>query len=130
MSAEGMRDGCDDADLADAVGELEATRGFAALMFDLDQRTELLHLFEDLIERDHHFRRPHPVFFQRHELDEAQHHAFVTCKFSEGDDLIFVETAQQNTVHFYRRESRSFRGANARQALFVAIVDTSDAGEL
>src|SRR5882757_9158772 len=56
MPAEGMRDGGDDADLADAIVEAEAARGFAALMFDLDQRFEFVHLAQNLVESDHHFR--------------------------------------------------------------------------
>src|SRR4051812_13690371 len=130
MSAERMRHRRDDADLSDAVVELEAACGFAALMFDLDQRTKLLHLFEDMLKRDYHFPRPHPVFFQRHEFDEPQHYAFFAREFSEGDDLVFVEAAQQDAVHLYRSESGSFRGPNASQAVFVAIVDARDAGEL
>src|SRR3954467_364189 len=88
MSAEGMRNRRDDADLTDAVIEPKAARRFAALMFDFDQRPELLHLAENLVKRDHDFRRPHPVFFQRHELDEAQHYTFFARKLSEWDDLV------------------------------------------
>src|SRR5205823_6403377 len=71
MSAERMRHRGDDADLAAAVIELEAARCLAALVFDLDQRPELVHLTQNLVQRDHHLRRPYPVFLERHEFYEA-----------------------------------------------------------
>ncbi len=105
-------------------------RRLAALVLDLDQRPELCHLLEDLFERDHHFRRPHAVFFQRHEFDEAQHHAFFACELSEGDDLVFVESAQQHAIHLYRIKSRRFRGADSGEAAFISVLHARDAREL
>ena len=43
MSAEGMRDGSDDADLADAIVEAVTSRGFGARVWDLDQRPVFRH---------------------------------------------------------------------------------------
>ena len=42
----------------------------------LDQRRYSFMLLENLIQRDHDVGRPHAIFFQRHEFDEADHDAF------------------------------------------------------
>src|ERR1700704_3626019 len=53
LSAERMRDGRDDADLAEAVVEPVTSRSFRTRMRDLDQRPIPGHPCQDLLERDH-----------------------------------------------------------------------------
>src|SRR5205814_8217637 len=63
VSAERMRHGRDDADLAHAIVELIPPGGLAVGMRNLDQRAKRLHALQDFIERDHDLRRPDAVLF-------------------------------------------------------------------
>src|SRR5208282_6078701 len=115
MSTERLRHRRDDADLAHAIVEGVAPRRLAAGVRDLYQRPEGADAIQNFRERDHDLRRPHTVFLQRHELDEAHHHAFGAGELAELDDLIVVEAAQQHAVHFHRVKTRPARGTDARQ---------------
>src|SRR5271157_578596 len=101
MPAEGMRYGRDNTDLADAIVEDITARGFAAGVADFAQRHEFSHAAHDLVERDHDLRRPDAVFFQRHELDEADSDAFLTREAAEGGDLVVVEAAQEHAIDLH-----------------------------
>src|SRR5258708_34371817 len=102
VAAEGMRDGRDDADFADAVVETVAARGFGARVRDFNQRAVLGHAGQNFVERDHGVRRPGAAFFERHELDQAHRHAFFARELSKWDDLILIEATHQHAVYFQR----------------------------
>src|SRR5664279_3502187 len=88
MSAEGMRHRCDDPDLANAVVEDIAAGGLAARVADFAQRHELGHAPHNFVEGHDDLRRPHTVFFQRHEFDETDGDAFLAREAAKGSDLI------------------------------------------
>src|SRR5262249_24323798 len=71
VATKGVRDGGYDADFAHSVIETIAPRGLAASVGNFDQSTILAHALENLIQIDDHRRRPEPVFFERHEFNEA-----------------------------------------------------------
>src|SRR5882757_9979692 len=102
VSAERMRDGCDDADFSFAVVEGITPRGFAGLIRKLANGAELIELFQNFVHRHHHLGRPHAVLFQRHEFDETDDNAFLAGKAGKLDDLIFIESAQKNAVDLDR----------------------------
>src|ERR1051325_8808412 len=108
-----MRYRCNDADLSDAVVEAIAERRFAAGMRNFYQRPVFGHAAQDFIEGDNCFRRPYAVFFQRHEFDKAYDDAFLTREHAEGDDLVFVEAAHQDTVDLDRPKLYTLCGADA-----------------
>ena len=129
MSAEGMRDRRDDADFADAVFEAVAAGGFRARVRNFDQRAVLGHARQNFIERDYRVGRPGAVFFERHEFDEANGHAFFAREHAEGNDLIFVEAAHQHAIHFQRPQPGAARGADAGEDVIVSVGHARDAGE-
>src|SRR5208283_30486 len=102
LSAEGVRHGSDDTDLADTVFKFVAASGFAALVFDLAKRHELCHTTDDFIEGDDDLGGPDTVFLQRHELDEADNDSLLASETAECGDLVIVEAAQEDTIHLDR----------------------------
>ena len=92
-----------------------AARGLAARVTDLAQRHEFGHALHDFLQRDHDLRRPHAIFFQRHELDEAHDHAFFARELAEGGDLVVIEAAQQNAIDLYRIQPDALGRANSRE---------------
>src|SRR5262249_37451578 len=74
--------------------------------------------------------RPHAVFFQRHELDEADHHAFLAGKAGKFHDLVVIEAAQEHAVDLHGLEACALGGANAGQHFLVSVGNAGDAGEL
>src|SRR5215469_16467800 len=125
VAAEGMRDGSDDSDLPDAVVEAITPRGFAAAPGNFDQGTILGHARENLIESQHHRRRPDPVFLKRHEFNEAHDHAFFAGKHTKGNDLVLVETAHEHAIHLHRPQLRLAGGADPGQDMVEAGGDAS-----
>src|SRR2546423_4198911 len=123
MATKWVRHGGDNAYFADAVIENIAARGFAALMRDLYQRLELRHAGDDFVERDNDFRRPDAIFFERHEFDEAHDDVFFAREHAEWDDLVFVESAQQNTIDLHRVETGTAGGADAGPHAFKSLSD-------
>ena len=99
------------------------------MLADLAQRHELSHARENFVERDHDLRRPHAIFFQRHELDEAHEHAFFAREAAEGGDLVVIEAAQQNAIDLHRIQPGALRGANSCQHALVGVGHAGDAGE-
>ena len=75
------------------------------------------------------FGRPGAAFFERHEFDEAHGDAFFAREHAEGDDLVFVETAHENAVHFQRPQPGAPRGANSGEHVVVSVGHAGDAGE-
>src|SRR5690348_15108634 len=130
MSAERVRDGRDDADLAQAVVKGVAPRGFAGRVGQLAHRTKMIQLLQDLIHANHNIRRPYAVFFKGHEFNEAHHHAFLAGEAGELDDLVFIEAAQQDAIHLHRFQADTFRGANAGEYVVITFGNASDACEL
>ena len=55
--------------------------------------------------------------------------AFVAGELREGDDLVFVEAAQDDRVDLHGFEAGAFGGADAGDNRVVAIRDAGDAGE-
>src|SRR5262249_18988691 len=131
VSAERMRDRSDDPNLADAVFKGITPRCLAGRMLGQRlERLELRELGDDLIERHHDLRAPHAIFFERHELDEADDYAFVAGEFAELDDLIFIEAAQQNTIDLHRIESSASGRPNSGEDIFIAVAHPRDARKL
>ena len=83
-----------------------------------------------LVEADDGVRRPDAVFFERHELDEADDDAFAAGELGEGHDLVVVEAAQQDAVDLDRAEAGGLGGADAGEHALVAAGDAGDAGEV
>ena len=83
----------------------------------------------DFVERDDDLRRPHAVFLQRHELDEAQGHAFFAREASEGGNLIVVEAAQQDAVDLHRIQADTLRRADSLEYALVSVRHAGDARE-
>ena len=79
--------------------------------------------------RDDGLRLPGAVFFQRHELDEADDDALAAGELGEGLDLGVVESAQQHAVDLDRAQAGSLRGADAGEHALVAARHAGDAGE-
>jgi hypothetical protein len=95
VSAEGMRNWRNDPDLAGTVIKPVAASGRAALMGNLHQWPILGPAMNDLVERDHNFRRLSASLFERHEFDETHHDIFFATKPADGNDLVLVEAAQE-----------------------------------
>ena len=83
----------------------------------------------NFVERDYRVRRPDAVFFERHEFDEADDHAFFAREHAERDDLVFVESAHQHAVDLHRPQTRAAGCANAGQHVVVSVGHARDAGE-
>src|SRR5258707_6100059 len=105
MAAERMRHRRNNADLAESIVKRVASRGLAGRVGKLAHGTELVQLFQDLVHSDDDVRRPHAVFFQRHELDKTDHHALIAGEAGEFDDLVLVKAAQEHAVDRYRLEA-------------------------
>src|SRR3981189_1422636 len=127
MSAERMRYRSDNSNLAQAIGEAISPRRFAALVRNLLQRQILRHARENLIERNHNFRSPNAILFERHEFDEAHHYPLFPRELPKVNDLIFIEAAQQHAIDLYRIEPRLPGCANSRQHALVSIRHARDA---
>ena len=130
MAAEGMRYGRDDADLSQAVIKGVPAGCLAQAMGKLTQGTKAVQRFQNLIHSDHNLGRPNPVLFERHELDKADHYTFLAGETSELNDLVFIESAQKNTVDFDRMESGAPGGPDAGKDIIEAIGNPCDAREL
>src|SRR5579864_5772322 len=102
MPAEGMRDRCDDSDFADAVIEAITAGGLRMGVRNFDERPVLGYARQNFVECHNGRGRPDAVFFERHELDEADDDAFFAGEHSEGDDLVFVEATQEDAVDLDR----------------------------
>src|SRR5258708_21055882 len=127
MSAERMPHRRDDSNLTHAIGEAIPTRRFAALVSNLLQRQILRHARENLIERNHNFRSPNAVLFERHEFDESHYHALFPRELFEVNDLIFIEAAQQHAIDFYRIKPRPPGCADSSQHALEATPHGPDA---
>src|SRR5579859_2896297 len=106
MAAEWPRYRRDDSDFPNTVVEGITACGFAnVISWQLSQWLPCRERLHDLIKCDNDLRAPDAVFLERHELDEANDDTFIPRKLCELDDLIFIETAQQHTIHFHRIET-------------------------
>ena len=101
----------------------------AALAGSANERTPAIQPLHDFIQRNDDVRRPEPIFFERHELDEADDHALLRENSAKGIDLVFVEAAQKDAVNFHRPEARSLRGAHPGEHLLKAAGNARDARE-
>jgi hypothetical protein len=137
MAAEGMRDGCDNADLADSVAESVAFGGLAeGVGGEFDEAcgcgaggTPGVEACKDLVQGDYGFGCPGFIFFQWHELDEADDDALAAGELGEGFDLRVVEAAEEDAVDLDRTEAGGLGGANAGEDALVAAGDAGDEGE-
>src|SRR6185437_6323606 len=130
MPAEWMRNRSDDADLSDSVVKRISAGGFAkGIRCQLTDGTELVQLLENLVHGNYHVRRPHTVFFQRHELDKADYHAFVAGESGELDNLILIEPAQKDRVYFDRFQTGALGRADSRQHFVVSFGHARNASE-
>src|SRR5579859_538736 len=126
MPAEGMRYRSNNSDLANAVVKAITAGGLTVLMRDFDQRPVLRHALENFVECHYYSRCPHPIFFERHELDEAHDHAFFARKLAKRDDLVFVEAAHQYAIYFDRPQPGVAGGANSSEHLIEAAGHARD----
>src|ERR1700728_2407348 len=81
------------------------------------QREDCLEAGDDFAQGHDQFGRPKAVFFEGHELDEADNDVVAAREMGEGFDLIVVEAAQEDAVNFDAFEAGLLRGS-----------DTSDYG--
>ncbi len=130
VAAEGMRDGGDDADFAEAVVEGEAAGGFGEVVGgQRDERTHGVEAGDDLFQRDDCVRRPVACaggvggFFEGHELDEAEDDSFVAGEVGEGFDLRIVEAAEKDAVDLDGAESGVLGGVDAVEDALEAVGD-------
>src|SRR5271166_6901075 len=100
VAAEGMGNGSDDADLADAIVEAVAARGFRSCPPNFDERTVLAHAHENFVESNDRPRRPGAAFFQRHEFDEAHGDALFAGEHAEGNDLVSLKPRMSTQFTF------------------------------
>src|SRR5690349_5573813 len=129
MSAERMGYGRNNTDFADAVLETVAPGSFAARVRDFNQRAVFRHAPQNFVEPDYDVWGPDPIFLQRHELNEADHHAFFAREHAEWNDLVFVEAAHQHAIDFYRPQSQAPGCADAGQNVVISIRHAGDPGK-
>src|SRR5271165_2292334 len=129
MPTERMRYRRDDADLADTVFEDVAPCRLAPRVLDFTHWHEFSHASHDLIQRYDDLGRPHTIFFQRHELDEADGDALFAREAAEGGNLVVVESAQQHAVDLDRTKPCLLRGTDPRKYAIVAVGHARDARE-
>src|SRR5258706_11235571 len=98
-------------------------------MRDLYQRFELRHAGDNFVQRDNDFGRPDAIFFERHEFDETHDDVFFAREDAEGNDLVFVESAEQHTIDLHRIETGTAGGANAGENALISVRYARDAGE-
>src|ERR1700749_543327 len=107
MSAEGMRDWCDDANFTNAILKAVASSGFAESVRNFHQRSVFAHATQNLVESNNSIWRPDTALFQRHEFDEANYHSFFTREHAEGNNLILIKPTHQYTIDFHRPQTRT-----------------------
>src|SRR5262249_39879718 len=110
-----MRNGGDDPNLADPIVKFITSCGLTVLVGGLDQRFVLRHASQDFFKPDDDLRRPDAVFLEGHELDKTHDHTFCARELAEGNNLIFIEAAQQYTIDLYRIEASASRGTNTSE---------------
>src|SRR5437764_11723678 len=130
MSTERMRHRSNDADFTFAVIEGVTPRGLTEFIGKLAHGTKRIQLFQNFIHGDDDVRRPHAVFFQRHEFNEPDNHALFPREAREFDDLVFIETAQKNAVDLYWLQPSALGGTDTGQHTVIAIGNAGNAGEL
>src|SRR5215510_423014 len=129
MAAKGMRHRRDNADLPNSIIKGIAARRLAQAIGQLTHGTKSVQCLQNLVHGDHHFRRPHAIFFQRHELDETHDHAFFAGETGELHNLIFIEAAQQHAVDLYRLKPSALCGTNSGKNVFKTIGHAGNAGK-
>src|SRR6202162_2874791 len=115
MPAEGMGHRCNDADFADPIVESVTSGRFTGFARNLDKAAERCHALQDLVQRDHDTGCPDASLFERHEFDEAHHHAFLAREFAERYDLVVVEAAHQHAIDLQGIEAFALRGSDSGQ---------------
>src|ERR1700742_4042710 len=129
-SAKSLRDRGDDADLPYPIVEGIAPRGLTRVVRGKrHKRAEAVQFFDHLRERHNYIRRPQAIFFQGHELDKTNNHAFVSREAGEGDDLVVIEAAQQHAVDLDRPQPGALCGAQPGQHFLKAARHTGNTGE-
>src|SRR6266850_2918481 len=114
VTAEGLRDWGDEADFAGgAVGETVFARGFAALVGNLHQGPASVNALLDFRGRDDEIPGPVAVGIEGHEFDETHDDTAVAGEFCEGFDLVVIESADEDSVHFGGSEARFLGGFDA-----------------
>src|SRR6266403_1481179 len=114
VTAEGLRDWGDEADFAGgAIGETVFARGFTALVRNLYQRPARVNALLDFRGGDDEIPGPVAVGIEGHEFDKAHDDTTVAGKLREGFDLVVVESAHEDSVHFGGREARFLGGFDA-----------------
>src|SRR5205085_1574740 len=102
-----LRDGVDEPDFANPIGEGVPTRGAARLGWHPHQRHEVaLDDRLDLIATQHTLTLPVAVCVQWHELDEPNHVGLAARQLSECDDLGFGEVPHGDDVYLDGRNAR------------------------
>src|SRR3989454_4141764 len=106
MTTEGLGHRGDEADFAGgAISEAVFAGGFAALVGDLFERPVRVDAAVNLRGRHNEGARPVAVGIERHELYETHDDARFAGKQSKGFDFVVVDAANQDGVHFGRRQA-------------------------
>ncbi len=130
VAAKGMRHRRNNADLSTTVIEGITPCRFRELSRrQRNQGSHPVQSFNNLIQANDHFRRPDAVFFQRHELNEANDDVFRPGKLGKGLDLILIKSAQEHGIHLDRSQTCVLSSANAIADALKAIRHARDAGK-
>src|SRR5579859_6544210 len=90
-TAKGLRDRRDYADFPQTIVETITAGGFTRVVRGQGhQRAIGVDLFDDFLQRNDYIGGPQAIFFEGHELDKTNDHAFFSREPGEGDDLIVV----------------------------------------
>ena len=102
-----------DSDFADPIFESVTSGRFTAFARNLDKAAVGCHALQDLVHRNHDIGCPDASLFERHEFDEAHHHAFCTREFAERYDLVVVEAAHQHAIDLQGIEAFALGGSDS-----------------
>src|SRR5215469_15246177 len=125
VSAEGPRNGRDDAYFANAIVECKSPRCLAGgVLRKFHERTVCVEPGNKFVHANNRFGTPAAVLFERHELNEADDYALAAGELGELLNLVVIKAVEKNTVHLDRSQSDFFRLADPGEDSIEAPWDT------
>ncbi len=123
LTAEGLTHRGNQADSTDAVGKLKIRgRCVGIFLSGRNQRSDFgRETLDDFVAEEHLVAFPCVVGIERHKLDEANFHTGIASELAEGNDLVFSQVPNCDSVYFDRVESNLLRDVDAFDDLFVTI---------
>src|SRR5580704_7252831 len=114
VAAEGLRHRSNEADFAGrTVSEAILAGGLTALVRNLHERPARLNARMNFRGGNYKIARPVAVGVQWHELDEAHDHTALAREQRESFDLIVIDAAHQDGIHFCGGQARFLRRVDA-----------------